>query len=212
MTDGRLLKGERTRQAVLDTAVATASVEGLDGMSLARLAPAQGVSKSGLFAHWPDKRRLQLDVVEHAQRQWSELIVEPALREPRGVRRLWALHDRRVAFYEAGTLPGGCFFAAVGVEFDDHPGPVRDAIVGAIDRWLALLTYVAEQAVTLGELRPGTDPGQLAFEIQALGEAVVAHTHLLRREDAYRYARRAVADRLRSLATDPRLLPEALHP
>jgi AcrR family transcriptional regulator len=209
MIDGRLLKGERTRLAVLDTAVATASVEGLDGMSLARLADAMGVSKSGLFAHWPDKQRLQLAIVEHARRLWTARIVEPALREPRGVRRLWALHDRRIAFYEAGTLPGGCFFGAVQSEFGDRPGEVRDAIAAAIDEWLALLVYSVEQAVKAGEMSPGTDPAQLAFEIEAIGSSVVAHTHLLRHESAYRYARRAVADRLRALATDPHLVPEA---
>lgn len=208
MTDGRLLKGERTRQAVLDTAVATASVDGLGGMSLARLADAMGVSKSGLFAHWADKQQLQLAIVEHARRLWTARIIEPAMREPRGVRRLWALHDRRVAFYEARTLPGGCFFGAVQAEFDDRPGPVRDAVAAAIDQWLALVVYVAEQAVKLGELSPGTDPAQLGFEIEALGGSVVAHTHLLRHESAYRYARRAVADRLRALATDPHLVPE----
>ncbi len=209
MIDGRLQRGERTRRAVLDTAVSLASVEGLEGLSLARVAEAQGVSKSGLFAHWPDKQRLQLAIVEHARRQWIERIVEPALREPRGVRRLWALHVWRLAFYEAGVLPGGCFFAAVGAEFADRPGPVGDAIAQANDQWMDLLAWNVIQAVERGELPRGTDAGQLAFEIQALGEAVVVHTHLLRRGRSYEYARRAVLDRLRALATDPSILPEA---
>lgn len=194
---------------MLDTAVSLASVEGLEGMSLARLAETQGVSKSGLFAHWPDKQRLQLAIVAHARQQWIEQIVAPAFRGPRGVRRLWALHVRRLAFYESGTLPGGCFFAAVGAEFDDRPGPVSDAIAEANDQWMDLLARVAARAVELGELRHGTDTGQLAFEVQALGEAVVVHTHLLRRGRSYAYARRAVLDRLRALATDPSILPEA---
>jgi AcrR family transcriptional regulator len=207
--DGRLQRGERTRLAVLDTAVALASVEGLEGLSLARLAETQGVSKSGLFAHWPDKQRLQLAIVEHARRQWIEHIVEPALCEPRGVRRLWALHVQRLAFYEAGPLPGGCFFAAVGAEFDERPGPVSDAICQANDQWIDLLTWNIVQAVERGELRRGIDTGQLAVEIQALGEAVIVHAHLLRRGRSYEYARRAVLDRLRALAPDPSILPEA---
>jgi AcrR family transcriptional regulator len=209
MADGRLLRGDRTRRAVLDAAVATASVEGLTGMSLSGLAAGLGVSKSGLFAHWPDKQGLQLEIVQHAQRQWVEHIVEPALQQPRGLRQLWALHERRLQFYLDDVLPGGCFFAAVEGEFDDKPGPVRDAIAGALESWMALLARVAAQAIKLGEVRADVPPAQLAFEIQALGEAVITHSHLLRDERTYDFARRAVLDRLRALATDPSLLPEA---
>src|SRR5215813_15572146 len=104
MIDGRMVRGGQTRTAVLDAAVALASVDGLEAMSLARLADAAGVSKSGLFAHWPDKEILQLAIIEQAVRQWTEEIVIPALSAPRGIRRLWALHERRLAFYAAGTL------------------------------------------------------------------------------------------------------------
>jgi AcrR family transcriptional regulator len=176
-------------------------------MSLSRLAGSLGVSKSGLFAHWPDKEQLQVEVVERAREQWVEHIVRPALAEPRGLSRLWALHERRLRFYERAVLPGGCFFAGVGAEFDDRPGRVRDAVAAATAEWYGLLTDVARQAVELGQLPPDTDPGQLAFEIKALGE-VVAHCHLLRSTDAMRYARRGVLDRLRALASDPSLLPE----
>ncbi|HTB54872.1 MAG TPA: helix-turn-helix domain-containing protein, partial [Trebonia sp.] len=96
MADGRVARGARTRLAVLDTAVALSSVYGLDAMSLARLADETGISKSGLFAHWPDKEILQLAIVEHAVRQWTDEIVTPALAMPRGVRRLWALHEGRL--------------------------------------------------------------------------------------------------------------------
>lgn len=207
-SDGRLAKGERMRRSVLDAAVAMASVEGLEGLSLGRLALTLGVSKSGLFSHWPDKQHLQLAIVDHASRQWTELIVFPALAEPRGIVRLWALHERRMAFYQAKTLPGGCFFAAVEHEFDDWPGPVHDAIAQALVDWLALLTRVAEQAVREGELQAGTDPEQLAFEIQALGEAVVSHLRLLPEGDPLTRSRRAVLERLRALATDPSILAE----
>lgn len=209
MIDGRLLRGERTRRTVLDAAVGLASVEGLDGLSLARLAQTLGVSKSGLFAHWPDKRSLQLAIIEHARRQWIEQIVEPALRAPQGLPRLLALHELRLDFYASGQLPGGCFFQAVGSELDDRPGPVRDAVAAAIDGWMDLLADLAARAVALGQLRPETDPRQLAFEIEALGAVVVVHTRLLQDERSRERARRAVLDRLRALATDPSILPEA---
>ncbi|MDF5757560.1 TetR/AcrR family transcriptional regulator [Spongiactinospora sp. TRM90649] len=212
MRDGRLLRGERTRQAVLDSAVAMASVDGLDGLSLAGLAKTLGVSKSGLFAHWPDKETLQLAIIGHARRQWEDRIVRPALRHPRGVRRLWALHDNRIRFYQDGVLPGGCFFGSAEGEFADQPGAVQDAIATAKHDWMSLLTGLAARAVGTGELRAAdADPGQLAFEIEALGAAVIRHTHLLTVEQTYDYARRAVLARLRSLATDPTILPEDVN-
>jgi AcrR family transcriptional regulator len=208
MIDGRIARGGQTRIAVLDAAVALASVDGLEAMSLARLADAAGVSKSGLFAHWPDKEILQLAVIEHAVRQWTEEVVTPALSAPRGIRRLWALHERRLAFYAAGTLPGRCFFVATEAEFDDRPGPVRDALAAAIGDWYRLIRTVAAQAVELGELRPGTDISQLAFEIQALGEAAVTTSRLLQTEQGTAFSRGAVLSRLRALSPTPELLPE----
>jgi AcrR family transcriptional regulator len=206
--DGRVARGERTRVAVLGAAVAMASVDGLEAMSLAHLADATGVSKSGLFAHWPDKEALQLAVVAHAVRQWTEHVVSPALAAPRGIRRLWALHECRLAFYAGRTLPGGCFFVATEAEFDDRPGPVRDAIAAAVGDWHHLIETVAGQAVELGELRADTDVGQLAFEIQAIGEAVVTSVRLLPAARTAAYGRKAVLDRLRALSDVPGLLPK----
>ena len=208
MIDGRLARGGQTRTAVLEAAVALASVDGLEAMSLARLADAAGVSKSGLFAHWPDKEILQLAVIEQAVRQWTEEVVTPALSAPRGIRRLWALHERRLAFYAAGTLPGRCFFVATEAEFDDRPGPVRDALADAIGDWYRLIRTVAAQAVELGELRADTDISQLAFEIQALGEAAVTTSRLLQTEQGTAFSRGAVLSRLRALSPTPELLPE----
>jgi AcrR family transcriptional regulator len=208
MIDGRLARGGQTRTAVLEAAVALASVDGLEAMSLARLADAAGVSKSGLFAHWPDKEILQLAVIEQAVRQWTEEVVTPALSAPRGIRRLWALHERRLAFYAAGTLPGRCFFVATEAEFDDRPGPVRDALADAIGDWYRLIRTVAAQAVELGELGADTDISQLAFEIQALGEAAVTTSRLLQTEQGTAFSRRAVLSRLRALSPTPELLPE----
>lgn len=207
MIDGRTVRGERTRVAVLDTAVGLASVLGLEAMSLARLADETGVSKSALFAHWQDKEILQLAVVEHAGQLWMDRVVRPALRAPRGVRRLWALHERRMAFYADRVLPGGCFFAAAEPEFDDRPGPVRDALAAAVGSWFRLLRTVAAQAVDLGELRADTDVAQLAFEMEALGKARVTSTWLSA-EYADGYARRAVLDRLTQLSPTPELLPD----
>ncbi|MEV0648102.1 TetR/AcrR family transcriptional regulator [Phytomonospora sp. NPDC050363] len=208
MTDGRKARGERTRAAVLDTAVALASVDGLDGITLGQLAASHGVSKSGLFAHWRDKEDLQLAVVDRAREQWWNEVVRPAFAAPRGIRQLWALHEQRMGFYERRVLPGGCFFATAVHEFDDHPGPVRDRIFDALRHWLRLLRNTVKEAVAMGELRDETDPKQLAFEMQAIGVAVVTHSRLLASASAYQYSRQAILDRLRALAIDPSLLDE----
>ena len=149
MADGRVARGARTRLAVLDTAVALSSVYGLDAMSLARLADETGISKSGLFTHWPDKEILQLAIVEHAVRQWTDEIVTPALAMPRGVRRLWALHEGRLAYYTSRALPGGCFFVASRAEFDDSPRGVVMLSPIAIDAWRHFASARRKQAVEL---------------------------------------------------------------
>ncbi|NRQ31594.1 TetR/AcrR family transcriptional regulator [Nonomuraea sp. NN258] len=207
--DGRRARGQRSREAILAQAVSLASVHGLDGLTLGALATATGVSKSGFFAHWRDKEQLQLDAIEWAARQFVDEVVQPAMQAPKGVRRLLALHESRLRFYADGVLPGGCFFFAAQVEFDDRPGSVKERIGQALADWLALIARLADEAVELGELPQGTDSAQLAYEIDALGETAITHTRLLDRpEAAYQRARRAVLSRLRALTTDPALLPE----
>ncbi|MEV4109004.1 TetR family transcriptional regulator [Nonomuraea sp. NPDC049695] len=206
--DGRRLRGLRSREAILEQAVGLASVEGLDGLSLGRLATATGTSKSGFFAHWRDKEQLQLDAVEWAARQWTEHVVAPAMRAPAGVRRLFALHEARLRFYDDGVLPGGCFFFTVQAEFDDRPGAVHDRVARSMREWQEFLRRQVEQAVALGELAEGVDPAQLAYEIDALGEMVIIHSRLHGGPDSLLHARRAVLQRLRALCPDPALLPE----
>lgn len=205
--DGRLVRGQRTRAAVLDQAVLLATVAGLDGLSLSQVADALGVSKSGLFAHWRSKEALQLAVIDHARAQWIEHIVRPALAAPRGLRRLWAVHDHRLRFYEAQVLPGGCFFANAHFEFNARPGPVRDRLAGELSDWMTFLTGLAEQALTVGDLRPGADPAATAYLTQSLGVCTVMHAPLVGGA-TFAHARRALLDHLRAQATDPTILVE----
>ncbi|MBB5871176.1 AcrR family transcriptional regulator [Allocatelliglobosispora scoriae] len=206
--DGRLARGERTRTAVLDEAVALASEVGLDGLSLAQLAERLGVSKSGLFAHWRSKEELQLAAVAHARNQWAERIVHPALAHPRGVRRLFAVHESRLEFYARRTLPGGCFFANAEFEYTGRApeGEVRTALVAALTEWTTLLERLVTEAVEQGELPATVEPRLLAFEIDSAGVAGLLHSRLIGRD--LDDSRRAVLNRLRDLTTDPTLLPD----
>jgi AcrR family transcriptional regulator len=206
--DGRIVRGERTRTAVLDAAVALATEQGLDGLSLAQLADRLGVSKSGLFAHWRSKEELQLATVDRARDQWVEQVITPALHAPKGVRRLWALHEARFAFYAGSVLPGGCFFANSGFEYSVRPGPVRDRLVEELAGWLGLIERLVREAVQAGELDWPGDPRQLAFELDAIGMALVYTSLLFEPIEAHQRARAAVLGRLRALCPDPDLLPE----
>jgi AcrR family transcriptional regulator len=208
LTDGRIARGERTRAAVLDTAVALATEAGLDGLSLGQLAERLAVSKSGLFAHWRSKEDLQLATIEWARERFIERVVSPALQAPAGVRRLWALHEARLAYLTSGNLPGGCFFTNTQFEYDAKPGPVRERLAEVLADWLALLERLAADAVRAGELAADTDLRQLAFEIHAMGTATVYQSRLLPGSDCPTLARNAVLRRLRTACPDPTLLPK----
>ena len=205
--DGRLLRGERARAATLHAAVALATESGLDGLSFSQLAERAGVSKSGLFAHWSTKEELQLAAVAHAEQRFVEVVVRPALRAPRGIRRLWALHESRLADIAGGGLPGGCFFANAQFEFTMRPGSVRDALGAVLADWHALLERLITEAVELGELRDDVPVGQLAFELYAFGTAAVYESRLFDADTVYRHARLAALQRLRGLTPTPGLLP-----
>jgi AcrR family transcriptional regulator len=188
--------GERSRRSILEHAARLATVEGLEGLSLARLADEVGMSKSGLFAHFHSKEELQLATIETASGIFEDVVVRPALAEPDPLERLRALGDRFLLHVEDAVFPGGCFFASASAELDTHPGPVRDRALAVVGRWTELLEQTIAEARDTGRLSSGVDPAQLAFELHAfllLGNArLVAGggRHELDR------ARRAVADRL----------------
>jgi AcrR family transcriptional regulator len=159
--------GQRSRAAILREAARLATVEGLDGLSLARLAAAAGMSKSGLFAHFGSKEELQLATIDAASAIFEELVIAPADQQPAGLPRLRAYVERFLDHVEEGVFPGGCFFVSAMGELDTHPGPVRDGALAFSQHWLTLLAQQVEAAQAGGELDSGADPAQLAFELNA---------------------------------------------
>jgi AcrR family transcriptional regulator len=190
-------KGERTRQAILACAVDLATVEGLEGLSIGRLASDLGLSKSGLFAHFGSKEELQLATVEAAARIFRAEVLKPGLHAPRGLPRLKALCDAWFSYEQRRVFRGGCFFAKAASEFDNRPGAVRRRLVSLQRDWLRVLERAALQARELGQLDPRDDPVQLAFELQSL--ALGAHWAYQLFDDVSALTRglRAVAERLR---------------
>src|SRR3954452_20538321 len=152
-----------TREAILERAVDLASAEGLEGLTIGRLAAEMKMSTSGLFRHFGSKEALQLATVEAAARRFLAEVIAPALEREPGMERLRALGDLYLDHLQAQVFAGGCFWGATAHEFDDRPGAVRDAIRDAVRAWLALLTAEAGNA-------GAADPEQTAFELQALAQ------------------------------------------
>ena len=162
------MKGERTKQGILERAVDIASVEGLEGLTIGRLAEELKMSKSGLFAHFGSKEELQLATVEAARERFVDEMFRPALKAPRGYPRLLAICKSWLEYIRRGVFPGGCFFAAASFEFDGRPGAIRDAVQNAMDVWLDALENAIKMAKDEGHLAADVDVKQLAFEINAL--------------------------------------------
>jgi AcrR family transcriptional regulator len=194
-----LTKGERTRNAILDAAAALATQEGLEPLSIARLADATGMSKSGLFAHFGSKEELQLATVDHAAEMFVAEVIAPARAAPRGLARVWALCDHMIDYGERQVFPGGCFFACTSFEFNNRPGPVRDRIEHMLRNWLSYLEHAVEQAQEAGELDPQLSARETAFQLDAFAQSSNAQFQLFRDPRVFDEARRAVHDRLESL-------------
>lgn len=194
--DGRLARGAETRRTTLRRAAEIASVEGLDGLTIGRLASELELSKSGIFAHFGSKEELQLATLTFAEEVFVEHVIRPARALDPGLPRLRALIDNWIAYSRTRIFPGGCFFAAASAEFDAREGRVHDAVVGAFRSWMGMLVKMVEEAVELGQLPVGTDAAQLAFEVDALARASNAVSVLTGDDDAYRRAEAGIHARL----------------
>jgi len=192
-------KGQRTRNSILEIAAALATEEGLEPLSIGRLAEATAMSKSGLFAHFGSKEELQLATVDHAAKLFVGEVIDPARGAPKGLARIWALCDHMIGYSERQVFPGGCFFAATSFEFNNRPGPVRDRIEEMIRSWLSYLEHAVEQAQEAGELDPNANAREVAFQLDAFAQASNAQYQLFRDPQVFDDARRAIQERLESL-------------
>jgi AcrR family transcriptional regulator len=198
--DGRRVRGDNTRRAILGRAMQIASSEGLEDLSLARLAADLGMSKSGLFAHFGSKEELQLSTLRAARAVFSQRAVAPAMDVPEGIARLHALMSTWLSEYVGGdAFEGGCLFMEAAAEFDNRPGPVRDLVAETMGMWLELLESQARIALANGELAKGTDPYGLAWELHAFGLGLNWERQLMGRVGERAGA--ALEGRLRAAAT-----------
>ena len=188
--------GERSRSAILREAAQLATVEGISGLSIGRLADAVGMSKSGLFAHFGSKVELQLATIETASGLFDEHVIEPATHAPTGLERLRELAEGFLRHLEGDVFAGGCFFASVAAEMDTHPGPVRDLAVAVVNEWILRLETAVRDAQAEGAIDAAEDAEQLAFELDAYLLLANAQFVVSRQPVPIGRARRALERRL----------------
>lgn len=176
-------KGQQTRAAILDAALGLASHMGLEGLSIGALAEVTQMSKSGVFAHFGSREELQISVVREYHAKFEEEVFYPALREARGLPRLRALFERWVKRVSV-EIDSGCIYISGAVEFDDRPGPVRDALVSMVRAWHGALERAIRIAVEEGHLKPDTDVMQMLFEVHGLILALHHDARFLRQNGA----------------------------
>ena len=200
-TAAALQKGQATRAAILDAALGLASHMGLEGLSIGALAEVTQMSKSGVFAHFGSREELQISVIREYHTRFEEEVFFPAIREPRGLPRLRALFERWIKRVSV-EIDSGCIYISGAVEFDDRPGPVRDALASMVRDWHGALERAIRIAVDEGHLRPATDATQMLFEIHGLILALHHDARFLRLPGAMERVHRAFEHVLAHYTTD----------
>jgi AcrR family transcriptional regulator len=176
-------KGQQTRSAILEAALGLASHVGLEGLSIGALAEMTGMSKSGVFAHFGSREELQISVIREYHAKFEEEVFYPSIRDTRGLPRLQGLFDRWVKRVSV-ELDSGCIYISGAVEFDDRPGPVRDALADMVQAWHQALERAIGLAIQVGHLLPDTDAGQILFELHGLILALHHDARFLRNPGA----------------------------
>lgn len=193
--------GERTHEAILDTAMRLASIEGLGGVTIGRVARELDISKSGVFAHFGSVLRLQQETIDAAEEVFAREVVEPSMNAPDGLDRLEALCESYLSYVERGVFPGGCFFAQLLGEYDAQEGEIHDRVEVGQRGFLSLLAGLAETARNRGELHPETDADQMAFDLYAPLELANFLSTLYRDPEAIDRARRTVRTTIAAAST-----------
>ncbi len=182
-----LQKGQQTKAAIVDAALGLATQIGLEGLSIGALAEVMQMSKSGVFAHFGSREELQISVVREYHHRFEEEVFYPAMVVPRGLPRLRAMFDNWMKRTSV-EIDSGCIYISGAVEFDDRPGPVRDALASSVSTWLAAMGRAIEIAIEEGHLRADTDAHQMRFEIHSLILALHYEARFLRAPDSLRRA------------------------
>jgi AcrR family transcriptional regulator len=205
-------KGQQTKAVIIDAALNLAAQIGLEGLSIGAIAEVTQMSKSGVFAHFGSREELQISVVREYHARFEQEVFYPALTASRGLPRLRALFDNWMK-RTSTEIDSGCIYISGAVEFDDRPGPVRDALAESVNIWLAAMLRAVEQAKEEGHLRADADAQQIAFEIHALILALHYEARFLRNPQSMKRANAGFANIIaRSSASDAELAARTAKP
>ena len=213
-------QGQQTKAAIVDAAVGLATQMGLEGLSIGTLAEAMRMSKSGVFAHFGSREELQISVVREYHARFEEEVFFPVLQLPRGLPRLQAMFHNWMNRTSI-EIDSGCIYISGAVEFDDRPGPVRDALADSVRTWLAAMNRAVTQAKEAGHLNQDADEHQVAFEIHGLILALHYEARFLKTPGSIARANTGFANLLarygkpatpRSPAVSPKKVPSKSSP
>lgn len=202
-------KGQQTKTAIIDVALSLATQMGLEGLTIGAVAEMAGMSKSGVFAHFGSREELQISVIREYHHRFEQEVFYPVLLLPRGLPRLRALFANWMQRTSA-EIDSGCLYISGAAEFDDRPGPVRDALASSVQTWMDALHRAVRMSVEQGDLDGQTDAAQMAFEIHGLILACHYEARFLKSKTALSLAQRSFEHILRRYgATDAPLAPAA---
>ena len=189
--EGRAMhKGQQTNTAIVDVALSLATQMGLEGLTIGAVAEIAGMSKSGVFAHFGSREELQISVIREYHHRFEQEVFYPVLLLARGLPRLRALFANWMQRTSA-EIDSGCLYISGAAEFDDRPGPVRDALASSVQTWMAALHRAVRLSVEQGDLAEQTDAAQMAFEIHGLILACHYEARFLKSKAALGLAQRS---------------------
>lgn len=194
-----VLRGQQTREGLMAHAVDIATREGLEALTIGRVAEISGLAKATVLGHYGSKEQLQLATLEAGSQRFIAAVIVPTSAVPEGLQRLAALVDRWID--HISDTAGGCFFASVAAEFDGRPGPVRERVQRLVEMWLAVLTAEAARAKRMKQLAPSVDPAQLVFCLHGVELALNLRQQLLSDARAPQRGREAMQHLLRDAAS-----------
>jgi AcrR family transcriptional regulator len=200
--EGRAMhKGQQTKTAIIDVALSLATQMGLEGLTIGAVAEMAGMSKSGVFAHFGSREELQISVIREYHHRFEQEVFYPVLLLGRGLPRLRALFGNWMQRTSA-EIDSGCLYISGAAEFDDRPGPVRDALASSVQTWMGALHRAVHMSVEQGDLDGQTDASQMSFEIHGLILACHYEARFLKSKTALSLAQRSFEQILRRYGAD----------
>lgn len=170
------------RSDLLRNAVVLFWERGFAGTSIDDVVQATGVSRSSLYAAFPDKTALFLATIEHYLDTVTRAKLERLERLARGERAAQAIKRFLLDIAEerpsAAGPAHGCLLTNTAVEIGSGQERIAECVLQAFARLEQALAARLEEARRQGDLSAGTDPQQYARQLVALVQGLRVMTRL----------------------------------